>query len=229
VSTVRAALVVSTYCTGSDVSQILNLIFSSNSVPNLAQVNDLIVRATSFIIQISGHNWASQQVVETYDAIGSGQRAGTIILRNRPTLSVDKVEWWYAGIQAWMPGLNGFPEQSTGILVGPSGFATNSPTFTQNQQQPQTYLVYLPEGKVVWNTLRLDSRLHYRVTYTWGYTVPPDFIRDLASTMVARDILTFWASQLNIQEDINLFKKRLDEKIFRLTSRASQRPATAIG
>jgi hypothetical protein len=47
--------------------------------------------------------------------------------------------------------------------------------------------------------------------------------------MVARDVLTFWASQLNLQEDINLFKKRLDEKIFRLTSRASQRPATAIG
>jgi len=128
-----------------------------------------------------------------------------------------------------MPGLQGFPEQSVGILVGPSGFATNSPTFTQNQQQPQTYIVYLPDGKVIWNTLRLDSRLHYRVTYTWGYTVPPDFIRDLTSTMVVRDILTFWASQLNIQEDINVFKKRLDEKIFRLTSRASQRPATAIG
>src|SRR5260370_34754189 len=141
-SSVRAGLVVSTYCTAPDVSKTLNLTFNTASVHTVTQVNDLIVRATSFIVQISGHNWSSQQVVETYDAIGSGQRAGTIILRNRPILSVDKVEWWYAGIQAWMPGLNGFPEQSTGILVGPSGFAANSPTFTQNQQQPQTYIVY---------------------------------------------------------------------------------------
>lgn len=220
---------VNTYSTPADIQKILNLTFTSSSVPSLSQVTDLIVRSDSFINQISGHSWNSQQVVETYDAIGSGQRAGTIILRNRPVLSVQKVEWWYAGIQAWMPGLQGFPEQSVGVLVGPSGFSSTSTTFLQNQQQPQTYVVYSPEGKIVWNTLRLDNRLHYRVTYTWGYQIPPDFIRDVSSTMAAREILVFWASQLNIQEDINLFKKRLDEKIFRLTARATQRAATAIG
>src|SRR4029077_837668 len=100
-SSVRAALIVSTYCTAADVQQILNLTFNTASVPTITQLNDLIVRATSFVNQISSHSWGSQQVVETYDATGSGQRAGTVILRNRPVLSVDKAEWWYGGTQAW--------------------------------------------------------------------------------------------------------------------------------
>ncbi len=89
--------------------------------------------------------------------------------------------------------------------------------------------MYLPEGKVVWHKLRLDQRLRYRVTYTWGYTSTPDFIRDFSSTMAARDIITFWGSQLSIQEDITLFKRRLDEKINRLIARAAQRPSAAVG
>ena len=226
-SFIVGSLSINTYCTASDVSSILNLSFSSTSVPNLTQLNDLIVRNTSYIDQISSHKWTSQTVTETYDAIGTGPRAGTIILRNRPLLSITEVAWWYSGIQAWMPGFQGFPEQTVNILLGPSSLQQTPPA--GNLQQPQSYLVYYPEAKIVWNTLRLDQRQKYRVIYTWGYLVPPDFVRDLCSSMVARDVLTFWASQLNIQEDINLFKKRLDEKVFRLTSRASQRPAAAVG
>ena len=40
--------------------------------------------------------------------------------------------------------------------------------------------------------------------------------------------MTFWGSQLNIQEDINIFKKRLDERIFRLENKA-MRPGTSYG
>jgi hypothetical protein len=97
-----------------------------------------------------------------------------------------------------------------------------------NQQQPQSYLVYYPEGKIVWNTLRLDSRLHYRVTYTWGYTTIPDFIRDLSSCVAARDVVMFWGSQLGLAENISMFKKRLDERIIRLESRAV-RPTAYVG
>ncbi len=206
------------YSTPTDVTNILNLAFTSSTVPTTAQVTDLILRADSYVDRVSNHNWYTNQSQETYDAIGTGPRAGTIILRNRPLLSIIEVDWWYAGPQVWMPGFQGFPEQTVGLLVGPVG----------NQQQPQSYLVYYPEGKIVWNTLRLDHRLYYRVTYTWGYTSVPDFIRDLSSCVAARDVVMFWGSQLGLAENISMFKKRLDERIVRLESRAV-RPAAYVG
>jgi len=207
-SFIQGAVSVTTYSTPNDVTNILNLTFTKTSVPTINQVQDLIIRSDAYVNQVSGHNWRSQQVTETYDAIGTGQRAGTIILRNRPLISVQEVDYWDHGLQLWVAGANGFPEQFPNL---------------------QTYYVYLPEGKIVWQKLRLDERLRYRVIYTWGYAIPPDFIRDLSSTMAAREILIFWGSQLNIQEDITQFKKRLDEKINRLISRATQRPAGQVG
>jgi hypothetical protein len=59
--------------------------------------------------------------------------------------------------------------------------------------------------------------------------VPPDFVRDLTSVIVAIDVLTFWGSQLGIAEDLVMMKKRLEEKKFRLEARASQRSAAAVG
>src|SRR5713101_3594613 len=207
------------YSTSIDVSNILNITFTSSTVPTTAQVTDLILRGDSYVDRVSGHNWYQNSAQETYDAIGTGQRAGTIILRNRPVLSVTEVDWWYGGALFWMPGFQGFPEQTVGLLVGPPG----------SQQQPQSYLVYYPEGKIVWNTLRLDSRLRYRVTYTWGYASVPDFVRDLSSCIAARDIVLLWGSQLGLAEDSSLFKKRLDERIFRLELRAAIRPGVAVG
>ncbi len=166
-------IVVTTYSSPGDVTNILNLQFTGTTVPTFGQVKDLIIRSDAYINQVSGHNWKSQQVVEQYDAIGTGQRAGTIVLRNRPVISVDKVEYWDGGTQTWIAGASGFPEQFP---------------------DKQSYYAYIPEGKVVWHKQRLDQRLRYRVTYTWGYSLPPDFIRDLSSTLAARDILTFWGS-----------------------------------
>ncbi len=224
-------MLVSTYCTATDISNVLNTTFTAGSVPSLSQVNDLIARATSYVDQVSSHKGTTQTTTEYYDAIGSGPRAGTIILRNRPLIAVAEAAWWYGGIKAWMPGLQGFSEQTVNVQQGPSTildqFQTTIPA--DNLQQPQSYLVYYPEGKIVWNTMRLDSRLRYRVIYTYGYLAPPDFIRDLTSVVVAIDILTFWGSQLGIAEDSAMMKKRLEEKKFRLESRASQRPAAAIG
>ncbi len=176
-------------------------------MPTNAQVTDLILRADSYVDRVSGHNWYTNQAQEQHDAIGTGFRAGTIYTRNRPILSVIALEYWDGGTQTWIAGAQGFPEQFPNL---------------------QTFYVYFPEGKIVWQKLRLDQRLRYRVTYTWGYTTPPDFIRDLSSCIAARDVILFWGSQLNVQEDIGLFKKRLDERIFRLEARAT-RPATAVG
>ena len=194
-------------------------------------MTDLIVRASSYVNQVTGHNWDLETVTEYHDAIGSGPRAGTIILRQRPVLSITEVAWWYGGIKAWMPGLQGFSEETVGVLQGPSTTldAFQTSIVAGNTMQPQSYLVYYPEGKVVWNTMRLDSRQRYRVIYTWGYPVLPDFVRDLTSVIVALDVLTFWGSQLGVAEDIAMMKSRLESKMFRLVSRATQRPGTAIG
>ena len=190
-----------------DVSNILNITFNSGTVPTDAQVADLILRGDSYVDRISGHNWLTNQTQEQHDAIGTGNRAGTIIVRNRPLLSVTALEYWDGGTQTWIAGGQGFPEQFPNL---------------------QSFYVYFPEGKIVWHKLRLDQRLRYRVTYTWGYTSVPDFVRDLSSCIAARDVILFWGSQLNVQEDISLFKKRLDERIFRLESRAA-RPSTSVG
>src|SRR2546427_12782796 len=106
------------YSAPTDVSNILNLTFSSTTVPTTAQVTDLILRADSYVDRVSNHNWYTNQSQETYDAIGNGPRAGTIILRNRPLLSDIEVDWWYAGPQIRMPGFQGVPEQTVGLLVG---------------------------------------------------------------------------------------------------------------
>ena len=195
------------YSTPIDVSNILNITFNSGTVPTDAQVADLILRGDSYVDRVSGHNWLTNQTQEQHDAIGTGNRAGTIIVRNRPLLSVTALEYWDGGTQTWIAGGQGFPEQFPNL---------------------QSFYVYFPEGKIVWHKLRLDQRLRYRVTYTWGYTSVPDFVRDLSSCIAARDVILFWGSQLNVQEDISLFKKRLDERIFRLESRAT-RPSTSVG
>ena len=207
-STLAGSIVVSTYCISIDVSSILNIPFTSTSVPNLTQVNDLIVRATRYVDSLSGHNWKLNTVTENYDALGTGPRAGAIVLRNRPLISVTSVAYWDGGLQLYVLGANTFPTQSPNL---------------------QTYYVYLPEGKIVWHKLRLDDRLRYQVVYTYGYTTPPDFVRDLTSVIVALDVLTFWGSQLGIQENIDMMKKRLEQKKFRLEARCAQRPTASVG
>lgn len=219
------------YCSYIDAGGILNLGFTTTSVPNIGQVNDLISRATSYVNQVSSHDWLLHTVTEYYDAIGSGPKSGWIILRGRPVLSIVEAAWWYGGIQAWMVGFEGYSESTVNLQYGPSTvtdkFQTTVPA--NNTQQPQSFLANYPEGKLRWNTMRLDSRLRYRVIYTYGYNVVPDFIRDLTSVVVGIDVLTFWGSQLGIAENIAVMKKRLEEKKFRLEARASQRPAAATG
>src|SRR5712664_1389385 len=109
------------YSTPTDITNILNITFSSTTVPTTAQATDLILRADSYVDRVSNHNWYTNQSQETYDAIGTGPRAGTIILRNRPLLSVVEVDWWYAGPQVWMPGFQGFPNKPSGYWSDPLG------------------------------------------------------------------------------------------------------------
>lgn len=198
----------SPYSTPADVDRILNTTTTTTTVPTTSQVQDIIVRGDSWIDEVTGHNWRTNNTTELYDAIGTGPRAGTIILRNKPVLSVDVVEYWDGGSKTWIAGIQGFPEEAP---------------------DKQTYYSYLPEGKVVWHKLRLDQRQRYRVRYTWGYQSTPDFIRDLSGSIAAREVVLFWGGQFGIQEDITLWKKRIDEKVNRLLWMAARRPVAAVG
>src|SRR5437016_10390862 len=86
------------YCTPADVGSVLNTSFTDSTSPTFSLVTDMIARQDSWIDEVSGHNWlVNQSTEEQYDAIGSGSRAGTILLRKRPILSVQKVEYWDGG------------------------------------------------------------------------------------------------------------------------------------
>ncbi len=213
------------YSNSTDVGNILNTAFSDTSNPTASLVADMIARTDSWIDQVSGgHNWLVNQITEEkYDAIGSGPRAGTILLKKRPILSVQKVEYWQPGVGtnnagAWVPGVQAYPTETVNMpLVGPSN----------NLVQPDSYYVYLSEGKIVWHKLRLDDRQRYRVSYTWGYATVPDFIRDLSATATAREIVLYWAGQFTIAEDLSLWKERVDQKINRLIFQAARRQPIA--
>ena len=207
------------YCTPADVGSVLNTSFTDSTSPTFSLVTDMIARQDSWIDEVSGHTWlVNQSTEEQYDAIGSGSRAGTILLRKRPILSVQKVEYWDGGAKAWIPGMQGFPEETVNApLVGPS----SSP------RQADAFYVYPVEGKIVWSKLRFDNRLRYRVSYTWGYVTVPEFVRDLSATLAAREIVLYWAGQYAVAEEISKWKERVDEKIRRLVFQAARRQPLA--
>lgn len=207
-SIVVGQIIVNSYSVITDVGNILNKTFDTTSVPTTSQVEDIIIRNDNWIDQVSGHNWRSNTVTnEQYDARGTGPKAGHILLKNSPVISVDKVEYW-DGTALWVTGKTGFPSE----------FPSD-----------QTYYSYLPEGKIVWHKLRLDERLRYRVSYTWGYLTVPDFVRDLSASLAAREVVLFWGGQLGLQEDIAKWKDRIDQKIERLVYQSAHRPFTAVG
>jgi hypothetical protein len=209
------------YCTPADVGSVLNTTFTDTTSPTFSLVTDMIARQDSWIDEVSGHNWlVNQSTEEPYDAIGSGPRAGMILLRKRPVLSVQKVEYWDGGVKAWIPGMQGYPEEtaSAPLVSAPGGLSP---------RQVDSFYVYPNEGQIVWSKLRFDSRLRYRVSYSWGYPTVPEFIRDLSATLTAREIVLYWAGQFAVAEEISKWKERVDEKIRRLIFQAARRQPMA--
>ncbi len=206
------------YSSATDVGNVLNTTFSTTTTPTTAQVQDIIARGDSYIDSVSGHNWLTNQVVDEYhDAISGGPRSGTVILNFRPVISIQKFEWWNGGQLYWYPGQQGFPDETTGKLVGPS-----------NQlQQPESFYAYLPEGKLVWHKVRLDGRLMYRVSYTWGYSSVPDFVRDLSMSLAGLELQQFYAGLYLPAEGVDEWTDRLRMKIARLTWQAARRTAVS--
>jgi hypothetical protein len=159
------------YSTASDVGNLINMAFSATSTPTQTQVEEFISRADAYIDSFSGHNWQGVNTVtqEYHDGVGYGPRAGMILLKKHPVISITSVEY-YSGTEWKNDTAEGKPNEY--------------PTM-------QTYSAYLEEGKIVFSRLRLDGHKLYRVTYTWGYTSTPVFIKDLSSTLAALGVLAF--------------------------------------
>ncbi len=159
------------YSTPTDVTTVLNQTWDTTGQPSTAQVTDMILRGDNFIDQVSGHNWLQTTVAnEYYDGIGYGTRAGMILLKNSPVTAITTVQYYDGStFQTAVEGKpNDFPSQ-------------------------QTYEAYLDQGKIIFYHLRIDGPKRYRVTYTYGYSTVPDFIRDLSATLGAIDVLAWKA------------------------------------
>jgi hypothetical protein len=157
------------YSSYSDVTDQINVAFSSSTNPTNTQVTSFITDADSFIDGFCGHDWAEHSsVIEYYDAKGTGPQAGIVVLKNAPVLSISLVEWFDG--QNWNSAAEGYPNQYPGS---------------------QTYVTYLPEGKILFHKLRLDGPKLIRVTYTYGYASIPSYVKQLSSVLAALTVLAY--------------------------------------
>lgn len=157
------------YATYEDVGRLLGKKFTSTSDPPISVVESFIEQADSFINNFCGHDWLQHEVTEYYDGVGYGPRAGVIMLKHTPVLSVKKVEYYSEG--KWKDDTyEGMP---------------------QDYPEKQCYYVYLDEAKIVFHKLRLTGRKVYRVTYVYGYPSPPAFVRNLSAVLAALKVIAY--------------------------------------
>jgi len=165
-----------TYCTVSDVAAILNITIDANSSPTANAVNDMIAFADSFIDAVSGHDWNSTALAnasaEVHDGYGYGPRAGMILLKHFPVLSVDKVYYWKNSTDQWVLGVEGRWDE---------------------HPADETYLVYLDEARIQWNKLRKTDSQCYKAEYTYGYNPSPGYVKRISALLTALEVLRFRA------------------------------------
>ena len=197
-------------------------LFTASTTPSITQVRDIIVRKDSWINNWSGHDWLQHQVSEYYDAMGVGRRAGMIYLRNTPILSVERVEYRQEGgdpsaKDAWIPGVQGSSAEAAGVLVGPS-----------QKTQADYYYVYPEKAMIWWGRLRYNLAQKYRVTYTYGYPSPPDWVRDLSATMAAIECLSIFSGKFMPPEPLAAYEARFERDVQLILTTAGRRPLVGV-
>jgi len=158
------------YSTYHDVGSLLGVTFTTTSNPTSDMVIEFISRSDSFIDSFCGHDWRlHEDTVEYHDGIGYGPRAGTIILKHHPVVSIKKVEYW-------------------------DGKQWRDDTVEGKQSEypeKQTYEFYEETGEIHFYKLRSTGRKVYRVTYTWGYQSVPTYVKDLSATLAALAVIAY--------------------------------------
>jgi hypothetical protein len=158
------------YSLHSDVGVLLNMTFTTSSTPSNATVEEFISRSDSWIDGFCGHDWnLHNDTVEYYDGIGYGPRAGLIVLKKHPVISLTQVEY-YSGTEWKNDTYEGKPN--------------DYPT-------KQAYEFYSERGEIRFYKLRLDGMKRYRVTYSWGYSTVPTYVKDLSASMAALAVIAY--------------------------------------
>ena|SRR2546422_5658536 len=193
--------------------------FSSNSFPTQLHIQDIIIRKDSIVDQWTGHDWHQHQVTEVYDAIGVGRRAGKILLRNTPVISIERVEYRVEGgnpnsRDAWIPGVNGSSAEAASVTVT-SGSASAAADW---------YYSYPEKAEVWWGRLRYSLPLKYRITYNYGYPSVPDWVRDLSAWLAAQECLTVFAGKFVPPDPARDYKTEFEIEINRLFNTITRRP-----
>src|SRR6266699_2592151 len=149
-----------------DVALLLNMTaFGNNTVPSLTQVQDLILRTDSYIDRVTANQFRlNMDQDERYDLTGIGPRAGRIVIRKSPVVSIQRVQW-YDGT-TWHDAVQADPQD-------PFVIAKNL----------ESFFFYPEKNAIEFYRLRTTQRRQgVRMSYTWGRTLAPDYIRDLSSS-----------------------------------------------
>ena len=209
------------YSTETDVGRKFgnDTLFSASTTPNITQVRDIIVMKDSWIDNAFGRDFRQHQVTETYDAIGVGRRAGQILLRNTPIISVERVEYRVEGgnpnsRDAWIPGVAGSSAEAASVSVT-SGSAKAAADW---------YYVYPEKALIWWGRLRYSLPLKYRVTYTYGYPSVPDWVRDLSRTLAAIEVMTTFAGKFMPPEPLPTYELRFERDVQFLMTMGGRKP-----
>jgi len=198
-------------------------LFSASTTPNITQVRDAIVRKDSWIDAFCGHpDFRLHPVTELYNGEGVGRRAGWIYLLHTPIVSIDRVEYRQAGgntnsRDAWILGIAGGPSEASGVLVGP-----NSNTAADY------YWAYPEKGMIWWGRLRFSLAQEYRVTYTYGYPSPPDWVRDLSATLAAVECLNIFSGKFMPPEPLPAYELRFERDINLILTTAGRKPLAGV-
>jgi hypothetical protein len=177
-------------------------------------VQDILIRKSSWVDNLSGHDWFLHTVSERYDAIGTGPRGGSIFLRNYPVVSVEYVEWWDSSQRTWQRGIQGLPGDD---IVGP----------TTPAGQAQLYYVYPDQALIVWRVTRYTDRQKYQVRYTYGYPSIPDYVRDLSANLATQEVYMVFSGKFMVPNP-EMFMAQLKDEELRLTSQLTvHRPLVA--
>jgi|SRR5205807_3160662 len=197
-------------------------LFTASTTPSTTQVQDIISRKDSWIDNFAGHDFRFHQVTEYYDGIGSGRRTGQIHLRNSPVLSVERCEYRQeggdpSGRDAWIPGVNGSSAEAAGVLVGP-----------KSNVQADYFYSYPEKGLIRWGRIGFTRAQKYRVTYSYGYPSPPDWVRDLSATMAAIECLSVFSGKFMPPEPLANYEARFERDVALILTTAGRRPLSGV-
>jgi len=172
--------------------------FSTTTNPLLTDVQDIILQQDSFIDRATGKQFRMNMVQdELYDFHGVGPRAGTVILRKYPVISIQRVDY-YNGT-SWINTAQGDPQDRS---ITSSG--------------KESFYFYPERAKIEFYKLRATRRQGIRISYTWGHTDAPHYIRDLSATMAAYEVYRRWQGLFAIASDIHQWREEMNQKINRL-------------